>query len=623
MNLIKTFLFGVVVICFSLSAYGVPAYLSHQGRILDTEAQPLSGSADVTFRLYSSSTGGSALWTQTLTLTFDNGFYSVVLGPGTPDLSSDLFDGAELYLGVTLSGVDEFVPRSKLSSVPYAFRAGSVTGEVSAVGGLTVDGQEVINDSGSMSVAELTVEGRLEVGDGGAMVLPQSTLGDLPSASSGNRGQVVYTTDEGRIYYSNGSQWINLSEGGSGSSDLDVPVILSIEPSQIEPEQDYTLTVRGEGFAEGFLIRFDQSYISETEFVNSGEVTVATGSELTSGSYDLWFTNENGLQDVFRGGIIVDASPEWVTESGSLGFVVDAATGDHFTLECTEPEGQELTYTLVSGALAPGLSLDSGTGVISGDPDDVDDEQEYNFVIECSDTAPEPHRVGREFSLLVSDLIGQVADLPGDSCKDIMDRGSSIGDGDYWIKPGSGDAFQVRCDMTTNDGGWIELTPSNGPHGTGLWMISHSSSNNSGKCGWSNWMVSRSSGVGVVPSNGGYTNECQEFHTWEYLSGSFTITSDQIYEISQTITEDNFTLYATSCDDDGAGYNGGHWAAFKDHNDDDYHPEDCNSGSSDQRCDHVVTNSFETWPLPLTICGSINTGGGVYTGFDQETLLVR
>ena len=53
------------------------------------------------------------------------------------------------------------------------------------------------------------------------------------------------------------------------------------------------------------------------------------------------------------------------------------------------------------------------------------------------------------------------------------------------------------------------------------------------------------------------------------------------------------------------------------------HPQDCNSGSSDRRCNHVVKDEFETYPLPLTVCCSINTGGGVYTGFDRAELRVR
>ena len=419
------------------TAFAVPQTLSHQGRILLPNNAPVTGSANVIFALYPGSTGGSAVWTQTLSVTFDDGFYSVVLGPGNPTLSETIFDGDPLYLGITLAGQDEFAPRQNLTSVPYAFNAGSVTGTVNAVNGLFVDGREVIASDG-------------------AFTMPHSTFNDLPTASNGNKGQVYYVTGENKLYYSNGSEWVNVSGGGSG---IDMVQLTEIDPAQIEPSQDVDITLIGQNFEDGCEVEIDGTPFTPVYFVDASHVTVPAGTELTSGVYDVRITNPNGLRDTLVDGLIVDAAPAWQTSEGSIGIIAYLVDGDHLTLEATDAEGQTITYALTSGNLPPGLSLNANTGVISGDPDDIEDT--YTFTVTATDTATTPNVVAREFSVEVIQGYGIVSSLPGDSCKQILDSGSSIGDDVYWIDPdgnGGVDTFQVFCDMTSDGGGWTKLT---------------------------------------------------------------------------------------------------------------------------------------------------------------------
>ena len=136
----------VLLMFIPIQAFAIPGLLSQKGRIFDSSNDPLTGSADVTFTLYTASTGGSGQWSETMTVAFDNGFYSVFLGAENSIPDTDLLNESELFLGIALDGQVEFSPRTQIASVPYAFRTDSVEGEVKAVGGLTVDGQEVIND---------------------------------------------------------------------------------------------------------------------------------------------------------------------------------------------------------------------------------------------------------------------------------------------------------------------------------------------------------------------------------------------------------------------------------------------------------------------------------------------
>lgn len=444
----------IITICFfcgiliSATAFAVPTTLSHQGYVVDTNNSPVTGSVTTIFKLYSVPTGGSAQWTQSLSVTYDGGYYSVELGPGTPSLSADFFDGTTLYLGVTLEGSEEFLPRYKIHSVPYALKAGSVTGTVRAVGGLIVDNNELVDSSGNVDLSDRTVS------------LPQGELSDLPDPSESNSGQMYYATDLNALYYSTGSEWIAVA-GGSSSSDLLIPVVLSISPEQIQPLQDTTITINGQDFEDGCFVEFGNLEPVLATFNNATEITATTGTELDSGVYSVKVTNTNNLRGILYDSLVVDGTPVWDTAEGELGFIVDATTGDHFTLEATDPEGQSLTFALLSGNIPEGLALNETSGVISGDPVDVVDDVLYEFVIRVSDTAPEPNTADRSFSILITHRLGQAPEAPGDSCSHILSTGSSMGDGTYWIDQdgdGGSDPFQVYCDMTHEGGGWIRVT---------------------------------------------------------------------------------------------------------------------------------------------------------------------
>lgn len=69
--------------------------------------------------------------------------------------------------------------------------------------------------------------------------------------------------------------------------------------------------------------------------------------------------------------------------------------------------------------------------------------------------------------------IGSTEANPGASCYDILLRGGSSGDGNYWIRP-NGTAIPVWCDMTRRYGGWALLYNSIGStNTTPFWNITY------------------------------------------------------------------------------------------------------------------------------------------------------
>ena len=98
--------------------------LTYQGRLGSASGTPIDGARSITFRLYFEQAGVTSYWTETQTVTIDDGRFAVELGAITP-LPDSLF-GEQLFLGIQVAGDVEMTPRLKLTATPYASRARSL-----------------------------------------------------------------------------------------------------------------------------------------------------------------------------------------------------------------------------------------------------------------------------------------------------------------------------------------------------------------------------------------------------------------------------------------------------------------------------------------------------------------
>jgi hypothetical protein len=104
-------------------AAGVPSEITIQGRLTDAANNiVVDGVYAVTFKIYSDSTAGSALWFETQPVQVTGGLFAALLGHSTA-LPSDLFAAAsEYYLGITVN-LEPELPRVPLSSVAYSYQS--------------------------------------------------------------------------------------------------------------------------------------------------------------------------------------------------------------------------------------------------------------------------------------------------------------------------------------------------------------------------------------------------------------------------------------------------------------------------------------------------------------------
>jgi hypothetical protein len=196
-------------------------------------------------------------------------------------------------------------------------------------------------------------------------------------------------------------------------------------------------------FSRGGTIYFDQSVVSKVSFDtgldNTGQLLSDT---LIKIQIPLYNAGGNGLPSSWNGSSMVDVTltlydsvysstgtaavriyfkPEWQTASGLLATIPVGGTTPYMlddTLS-TSVEAQDgnsqavaITYSRVSGSFPSGITLNSSTGAITGNPSniigtaEVNGSTTYNFTIRATSSADSSLYADRSFSLL------QQADFP-------------------------------------------------------------------------------------------------------------------------------------------------------------------------------------------------------------------
>ncbi|MFC1475487.1 tail fiber domain-containing protein [Candidatus Zixiibacteriota bacterium] len=122
----------ISVVVFSLGAApvtlaDVPQLINYQGILLDSGGQPITNLREVIFAIWDSPTDGDSLWSELrLIPPDDQGRFNVLLGIGSAIPDSAFRNNA--YLSVKVGLDPEMAPRSRVVSVGYSYRVGTVDG---------------------------------------------------------------------------------------------------------------------------------------------------------------------------------------------------------------------------------------------------------------------------------------------------------------------------------------------------------------------------------------------------------------------------------------------------------------------------------------------------------------
>ena len=221
-----------------------------------------------------------------------------------------------------------------------------------------------------------------------AAILTPSTNQDLGSDT--NRYANIYMT--GNVAMSNG---VNLNSTNAITpriTSTTYPGILTA----VAPAGGETITITGSGFSNAGgnpSVLIGSTPAPVVTYISSTSITF-TAPAKDVGTYTLYVINVDGGTAIYGVGISYSGTPAWTTSAGSIG-AAQTVSSVGFTVLATS--NSTVTYSVTSGSLPTGVTLNSSTGAITGTMPSFAVATTYNFTITATDG--ENQTTARAFSI--------------------------------------------------------------------------------------------------------------------------------------------------------------------------------------------------------------------------------
>lgn len=118
----------------------IPATFNYQGILRQADGSLANGSYNLTLRIYNQVADGTMLHQEAFNnVAVRDGVFNVVLGDAVP-IQANAFADAPRYLGVTVGGDPEMIPRQRLHPVPWALQASTALQATTLIAGPSLTG---------------------------------------------------------------------------------------------------------------------------------------------------------------------------------------------------------------------------------------------------------------------------------------------------------------------------------------------------------------------------------------------------------------------------------------------------------------------------------------------------
>ena len=231
--------------------------------------------------------------------------------------------------------------------------------------------------------------------------LPRGTTAQRPSSAPA--GALRYNTTLGSMEQWTGANWDPIYAAPSISN-------VTSSTTGLNEDDNATITVTGSGFNSVDAVKFLNNSGGATLY-SAGTVTINSDTQLTADYDASYFTagqtidiqvssSVSGKSATATAEFTISADPVWSTSSGSLGTVADGSrSGYSVTVTAT---GGTVTYALQSGSFPSGASLNTSTGVISGNLAAVASSTTSTFTIRATSDGDTTRQTDRQFTITVS-----------------------------------------------------------------------------------------------------------------------------------------------------------------------------------------------------------------------------